>query len=781
MGGLASNFAAEKSHKIMKKLFVILLVFVLGTPAFATVDTLRHYTPGTPSLYFQTFPVQIARFNLPQPGNIISLIITLGGDNPAGSATLHLYGHEGGNIIPELKLDLTTPITIQKTTAGDEKVLVTLPSPVHVDNNQFFVWIDSFQNEAKLASDNVAYTPFCLAGTSGGDFYYQYLQTASGSTSYQTKAFKIDVIIDYETLPSPSYFEDYTTASGILSDAYSNRGASVGDFNNDGWDDFIRRNLLYKNEAGTFVDITASAGISGNPYASAFADMNNDGLLDIVYVLIDSIIIFRNNNDETFTHFSAATSNASYGYDGTQTFSVADINNDKYPDLFIGRLWKTYPTPLPNYLYLNNKDFTLTDITSTLYPSANQNLRRTRASQFVDYNDDGLMDLYVTNYYLERDEFWQNNGNATFTNIIADKGIDVNATGSNHGTGVAWADYDNDGDMDLLLPQFAHPDYVQLYDHRGTTIYQSDGPPDYNFTDLIGTPSLDDDIEFEETHAGAVFGDVNNDGLLDFYITNFYNCRYSDFYIQKPDHRFELKTQYYLPSQNYNTGEDALMFDMNNDGRLDLVTGQFNKYVTVFKNNVPGNNNYVKLLLRSTSGNSYALGGRATVYADGLAFTREVYTGRGARMGDPYTLHFGLGLASYIDSVVVKWPVSPPVFETFKGLETNHSYTLFEGGQIITGGLPRNEAKTTFYVYPNPVKDKVMVSDYLAKASNIELTIKDISGSELVRILGQTRVPSGMFSFKITEQHLSQLSSGVYLVCLKTDGFEQCKKLILIK
>ena len=765
----------------MKKPLLFLLLFILNISVFASVDTLRHYTPGTPSLYFQTYPVQIARFMLSQPGNLQSLRVVLGGDHPSGSATLHLYGHEGGNIVPEVKLDLIAPITLQKTTAGDEVILVNLPASVHLDNNQFFIRIDNFQNGAKLASDNVVYPAFCLAGSSGGDFYFEYLETSSGTLSYKPNAFKIDVIVDYETLPSPSWFEDYTAASGILSDAYSNRGASVGDFNNDGWDDFIRRNLLYKNDHGSFVDITASAGISGNPYATAFVDMNNDGLLDIVWVLIDSVIIYRNNGDETFTRYTAATSSANLGYDGTQTFSVADINNDKYPDLFIGRLWKTYPNALPNYLYLNNKDLTLTDITTTLYSIPSQNLRRTRASQFVDYNDDGLVDLFVTNYYLERDEFWQNNGNLNFTNIVAAKGIDSNASGSNHGTGVAWADCDNDGDMDLLLPQFAHPDYAVLYDHRGTTLYQNGGPPGYNFTDLIGPPSLDDDIEFEETHAGAVFGDVNNDGLLDFYITNFYNCRYSDFYEQRPDHRFELKTQYYMPTQYYNTGEDALMFDFNNDGRLDLFTGQFNKYFAMFKNSFPGNNNYLKLLLRSTSGNSYALGGRATVYAGGQQFTREVYTGRGARMGDPYTLHFGLGVSSAIDSVVVKWPVSPPVYETFKGLNVNNAYTLTEGGQIIITGEGEKTILRSFRVYPNPASDQFTVSGYLEEESNIELSIRNITGNEISDIQPKTSIPVGSFSFKISEKHLSSLASGVYLICLKTGALNHFEKLILIK
>ena len=285
----------------------------------------------------------------------------------------------------------------------------------------------------------------------------------------------------------------------------------------------------------------------------------------------------------------------------------------------------------------------------------------------------------------------------------------------------------------------------------------------------------------EETHAGAVFGDVNNDGLLDFYITNFYNCRYSDLYIQKPDHRFELKTQYYLPSQYYNTGEDALMFDFNNDGKLDLITGQFNKFFTMFKNNFPGNNNYLKLVLRSKSGNSYALGGRAMVYSGGQQLTREVYTGRGARMGDPYTLHFGLGTSASIDSVVVKWPVNPPVYETFKGLQINHAYTLFEGGQIIITGQGENKILSSFKVYPNPAKDQFTISGYMDQESDIELTIRNITGTGIAEIMPKTKIPVGPFSFKISEQHLSQLASGVYLICLKTGELNHFEKLILIR
>jgi len=688
----------------MKKIyFILLVVLVFNFGAFSS-DTLRFYTPGTASVYFASYPVQIARFELPKPATIHSIIVTLGGDDASGSAKLHLYNHEGGNIIPELKQDLCDPLILQKTVAGDEQIQVFPPLPVYQSNNQFFVVVTDFQNGAKLASDNVAYSGFCLAGASGGDFYWEYLQTAAGTTTYQTKAFKIDVLLDYEQIPSPPYLEDVTAAVGIANENYSNRGLSVADFDNDGDEDMIRRNLLLRNDGGTFTDITSAAGISGNPYAGAFADMDNDGLLDVVFALADTIYIYKNEGNEVFSKHQAAVAPQVSGYSGTQTLCVGDINNDKFPDIFIGRLWNTYPTPLPNYLYKNNGDLTLSDNTSAIYPNASLNLRRTRGGTFVDFDNDGDMDLYVTNYYLERDEFYRNNGDGTFTNIIVEKEMDLNATGSNHGTGGVWADYDNDGDMDLLLSQFAHPNYAVLYDHRGTTIYRNEGPPSYNFTDLIGSPTLDDDIQFEETHAGAAFGDLNNDGLLDFYISNFYNCRYSDVYIQKPDHRFQLKTLHYLPSQTINTGEDAIMFDFNNDGRRDVLTGYYNKNVVLFKNNCTEQNNFLQLTLRSTSGNAFALGGRATVYAGGQQFAREVFSGHGANMRDPYTLHFGLGQNQQIDSVVVKWPVQPPVFETFYNLAINSRYSLFEGGQIVGAQDYPLQLIESVYAFPNPSK-----------------------------------------------------------------------------
>jgi hypothetical protein len=356
--------------------------------------------------------------------------------------------------------------------------------------------------------------------------------------------------------------------------------------------------------------------------------------------------------------------------------------------------------------------------------------------------------------------------------------MDINSSGSNHGTGGFWADYDNDGDMDLLLPQFAHPDFVVQYDHRGTTIYRNEGAPDYNFTDLIGSPSLDDDIQFEETHGGGTFGDLNNDGLLDIYLTNFYNCRYSDVYIQKSNHKFELKTQYYLPSQRANTQEDVMFFDYNNDGHLDVLTAYVNSNVVLFKNNCTEANNYVKLSLRSTSGNSFAIGGRATVYAGGQTYTREVAHGHGANMRDPYTLHFGIGQNAQIDSVVVKWPVQPPIYEIFKNISINATHVINEGTGVVNIEDAATNSIQTLEVYPNPSKGEVTLALKTKKAESFKWELMDQIG-QIIEVGFGTTQANNITNIKLNKNQ--QLKSGLYYYRVSTTNFSKNGKFIIAK
>jgi enediyne biosynthesis protein E4 len=458
------------------------------------------------------------------------------------------------------------------------------------------------------------------------------------------------VIMDYPSLTSPQYFTDVTANLGLTT-TQSNATTAFADINNDSYMDMLVSGALWRNDGGTgFTNITAQAGLAGAPRANAFVDIDNDGDLDILFLMTSGKSrLFVNDGSNTFTGRDLSLPDLP----ALSCFSMADINNDKLPDLFVGQLWSKYdangPDLQPNYLFLNNGalDFTLQQGKATTDPP-----RRSRGSCFADFDNDGDLDLYVSNYYLEQDELWQNT-NGVFANVTDAKNVEKAVQQSplyyNHGTGVDWADYDNDGDMDILSPQFCHPQNIRN-GFAGTTIYRNDGAPGYTFTDLWGQTG----IEFEETHASGCFGDVNNDGLVDLMMTVYYNCRYADFYIQQPDHTFEIRTFDY-GLDNLVSGEDAAFVDFDNDGDLDLAfadRGQFR----LFRNTLPVTNAWVDIDLRSTSANMNAIGARVTVFAGGQRYMQEVVCGRGQRVEKPLRLHFGLGAASAVDSVLVRWP-----------------------------------------------------------------------------------------------------------------------------
>jgi hypothetical protein len=358
-------------------------------------------------------------------------------------------------------------------------------------------------------------------------------------------------------------------------------------------------------------------------------------------------------------------------------------------------------------MLLNDKNNNFTDNTKLLYPDydgtwnypneqwdpanniVNRN-RNSRGSQFVDFDNDGDLDLYVANYFLQWDEFYRNNGNGTFTDIIAQKNIDVNKTGHNHGTGVDWYDYDNDGDMDLLLSQFAHPRFLKDYDHRPLTIYKNDGAPNYSFTDTYDATNFSSKIGigYEETYAGSAWGDANNDGLSDFVATTYYGCRFIDFYQQNDDHTFSNQT-FDFGLEGISTGDDACWVDFDNDGKLDLAMSDGRKF-RLFKNYYDLNFDWLEVDLKGKAGQeSYIVGARVKVHTNNGIFTQEVSLGRGQKMQKPFRLHFGLGRLAEISKVEVRWPGTTN-YEEFYSIQPNKIVTLVQdkGGQPVVPDAP---------------------------------------------------------------------------------------------
>jgi len=255
-------------------------------------------------------------------------------------------------------------------------------------------------------------------------------------------------------------------ASGI--DVYGNNGISVGDVDNDGFDDLYLcqpaglPNRLYRNRGdGTFEDITDAAGVGvlDNTACALFADVDNDGRQDLIVVAVDGPLLFLNQGDGRF-RFKPDAFRFAQPPQGTFTgAAIADYDRDGLLDTYFclysyyqGIDQYRFPAPYydaqngpPNFLMRNNGDATFSDATASSGMNQNNN-RFSFACGWVDYNNDGWPDLYVANDF-GRKNLYRNNGNGTFTDLAREAGVeDVGA-----GMSVCWFDYDNDGKQDLYV------------------------------------------------------------------------------------------------------------------------------------------------------------------------------------------------------------------------------------------------------------------------------------------------------------------------------------------
>lgn len=656
-----------------------------NTYTYSNYNTLESCT----NISAKEYPVQMARFQLDRPGFIHKIILHLDGRRK-GKFTVHIYGHESGLNFPFFAKDLMPPIQKKKKKRGYQAVEIELPSPVFVNNDQFYIALDNFTGDFGLKQDASFYQDFCYS-EDGGNYYPTILEKPNKKLQGENCALTMD--IEMALVPAvPPIFEEVTKGVGIPLNL-SNESIAWGDLDGDNWLDLIVKNRIYKNNQGNFEDITNQITNNTLPRiaGAAFVDMDNNGQQDILFFGYQKSFLYLNQGKGNFIKKDIDLP----PLPSLHGFSFGDINNDHFPDLVLVQLWEPYPVPHPNYLFLNDHQNNFKDATQQLYPqhkgqknfqlgfecipevdstyfsNFNKN-KRSRGCQFTDIDLDGDVDLYITNYFLETDELFLNSGQGYFTPLFAPKAVDQSSTISNHGTGVDWYDFDNDGDFDLLMPQLAHPGYMKKYDHRGTTIYRNDRN---KFTDLRDSHG----IEYEETHAGATFGDVNNDGLVDIITTVYYGCRYIDLYLQQPNHRFELST-YQSGLAKISTGNDACFVDFNNDGLLDLAMG-INGEFRLFKNKKPTTNTWVKLQLKNTFGNHFGIGAIVKVYANDQIFTQEVNAGRGQKMQKPTILHFGLGTATTIDRIEVQWQKNQ--VETFYNCRINQAYTLVRGGQQV--------------------------------------------------------------------------------------------------
>lgn len=364
-----------------------------------------------------------------------------------------------------------------------------------------------------------------------------------------------------------------------------------------------------------------------------------------------------------------------------------DGNGDGKLDVYWGNWLKQYPidAAVQDKYFEGNGDGTFVD--------------RTKASGLVlpqaysvygvtwnDYNGDGWPDIFVGNYHLYPNQLWQNQGDGTYVDVAKQVGLaqdDIKApisvrvgglTGG-HSYGADFGDMDNDGDVDTFITNLAHP-RVQPWSDPSMYAVNS-GPPDFTFSNQTSEAGF----IYDEGDVNVTFGDFDNDGDLDVVIATLYQGHYSKLYRNDGPAGFVDVT--YETGTAVHDAVGVIWADVDNDGDLDLLVagrGVGSREVQLFLNRVGSQRKWVKLLLEGKTANRQALGARVMLTAGGVTQLRDVRGGGGGHNNTqhPRTVHFGLGDSAAIDKIEVRWPGSAKT-EVISGVAPGSTWRIVQG------------------------------------------------------------------------------------------------------
>lgn len=441
-------------------------------------------------------------------------------------------------------------------------------------------------------------------------------------------------------------FKDVSEAFG-----FSGGGkAAFGDFNNDGYVD-LYSGKLWRNENGKrLVEVSESGIVSGE---GIWGDYDNDGLLDL-FIFTGSGALYRNRGNGKFEsiQFPNLPTKNSRGA------VWLDINNDGLLDLYVGgyEIWQQ--TVHPDVAYLNKGKGIFEEVWRS---PENYSARGVAAA---DYDEDGFVDVFVSNYRLQPNFLLRNNSKNGFDNVaektkshgIPDRVIGY--TGGiryaicGHTIGSCMGDLDNDGLIDIFVGNFSHSSADQDRPQFLKNLGKAKG---YIFEDKSSIAKL----AWQESYASPALGDFNNDGFLDLYFTTVYavgsgNIRnYPVLYLGKGNWEFgdvtELQKLSALPPTY-----QAAWADIDNDGDLDLCTAG-----KLFRNELESKGSWVKVKLVGDGKaiNHSAMGAILRIKVGDKVWTRHVESGTGEGNQNDLTLHFGLGdFAGKTVSGEVAWP-----------------------------------------------------------------------------------------------------------------------------
>ncbi len=505
----------------------------------------------------------------------------------------------------------------------------------------------------------------------------------------------------FEENLSFSRFHDIAPQTGLADDMALSGGSVTEDFNGNGFIDIMASSwglsdqLQYFENTGegTFVEKTEDAGLTGitGGLNLIHADYNNNGYPD-VFVLRGAWLgeaghhpnsLLRNNGDGTFSDVTESAGILSFR--PTQTAVWADFNNNGWLDLFIGNE-STPQDPHPSELYMNNQDGTFTNVTLQAGVSVNRYIKGVTAG---DFNNNGFQDLYISvldgpNILLQNNGP-NNRGVPLFLNVSERAGVTEPYTSF-----PTWFwDYNNNGWLDIFVSGYdvSNADVAKEYlglpvEAEMPRLYRNNG--DGTFTDV----TVETGISKVMYTMGSNFGDLDNDGYLDFYV----GTGDPDMRALMPNRMFRnvngTHFQEVTASGSFGhlqKGHGVSFADLNNNGHQDIFTvigGALEGDVymnALFKN--PGNDhNWITLTFEGEQSNRFGIGNRVKLTISEADTNRTIHrrvTTGGSFGSSALQMEVGLGNADEITMIEVTWP-SSGIVQQFNNVEMNRFYLVRE-------------------------------------------------------------------------------------------------------
>ncbi len=520
-------------------------------------------------------------------------------------------------------------------------------------------------------------------------------------------------------LTAPVIFGGETTKKYIIET--TGTGVAIFDYDNDGWPDIFVVNgttldslgsnkaptshLYHNNHDGTFTDVTTRAGLThaGWGQGVCVGDYDNDGFEDLYVTYYGKNVLYRNNGNGSFTDVSEKAHVAGSGKSWGTGCAFVDYDRDGKLDLMVANyvdfdsatafapgerpscMWKGVPVMCgprgllwaKNTLYHNLGNGTFEDVTTRAHIDQTNGHYGFSVST-LDYDDDGWPDIYVA-CDSTASILYHNNHDGTFTDVAVVAGAAFNEDGREQaGMGSTVGDYDGDGRPDIFKTNFSDDT---------STLYRNNG--DGTFDDKTFPAGLG--LNTQYLGWGVTFVDVDNDGWPDLLLVNGHvypevDSQHlgSNFKEPKILYRNNGNGTFTDISANAGPGITAVssarglaVGDLWNGGRMSAVISNMNAPPMLLVNDVRNGNHWIAFRAVGSKSNRDGIGAKITMRVGARTFVDEVRSGSSYVSNNDMRVHFGLGSASKIEWVQVRWPSG--LVERFENLPVDAIHTLKEG------------------------------------------------------------------------------------------------------